>query len=108
MVFDAETKLPGDDLAAYRPALVAVSGDLAYCSLFKDDAVGPWVLRNGMTGTEYQAELDHSLLHPTTNHATDARFVLTPPADETNHILGDDQEHSGQPAACERDSSVVD
>ncbi|MBV8485971.1 MAG: serine hydrolase, partial [Verrucomicrobia bacterium] len=61
MVFNAETKLPGYDLAAYRPALVAVSGDLAYCSLFKDDAVGPWVIRNGMTGTEYQAELDHQV-----------------------------------------------
>jgi Polyglycine hydrolase-like, structural repeat len=47
MVFDAETKLPGYDLAAYRPAWVAVCGDLAYCSLFKDDAVGPWVMRNG-------------------------------------------------------------
>ncbi|HYZ74950.1 MAG TPA: serine hydrolase [Chthoniobacterales bacterium] len=61
MVFDAETKLPGYDLAAYRPALVAVSGDLAYCSLFKDDTVGPWVMRNGMTETEYQAELDHQV-----------------------------------------------
>ena len=47
MVFDAETKLPGYDLAAYRAAWVAVCGDLAYCSLFKDDAVGPWVMRNG-------------------------------------------------------------
>jgi hypothetical protein len=61
MVFDAETKLPGYDLAAYRPALVAASADLSYCSLFKDDAVGPWVMRNGMTGTEYQAELDHQV-----------------------------------------------
>jgi len=61
MVFDGETKLPGYDLAAYRPAFVAVSRDLAYCSLFKDDAVGPWVMRNGMTGIEYQAELDHQV-----------------------------------------------
>jgi len=61
MILDRETKLPGYDLAAYRPALVAVSGDLTYCSLFKDDAVGPWVTRNGMTVTEYQAELDHQV-----------------------------------------------
>jgi CubicO group peptidase (beta-lactamase class C family) len=61
MVFDSETKLPGYELAAYRPAFVAVSGDLAYYSLFKDDAVGPWVMRNGMTGTEYQAEVDHQV-----------------------------------------------
>jgi Polyglycine hydrolase-like, structural repeat/Beta-lactamase len=61
MVFDAETKLPGYDVAAYRPAYVAVSNDLSYCSLFKDDVVGPWVTRNGMTGIEYQAELDHQI-----------------------------------------------
>jgi CubicO group peptidase (beta-lactamase class C family) len=61
MVFDAETKLPGYDVAAYRPAYVAVSGDLSYCSLFKDDVVGPWVTRNGMTAIEYQAEFDHQI-----------------------------------------------
>ncbi|MBV8213863.1 MAG: serine hydrolase [Verrucomicrobia bacterium] len=61
MAFDAETKLPGYDLAAYRPAYVAVSGDLSYCSLFKDDVVGPWVTRHGMTGREYQAELEHQV-----------------------------------------------
>ncbi len=61
VVFNAETKLPGYDLAAYRPAYVAVSHDLSYCSLFKDDVVGPWVTRHGMTGPEYQAELDHQV-----------------------------------------------
>ena len=61
MVFDAETKLPGYDLGAYRPAYIAVSGDSSYCSLFKDDVIGPWVERNGMTGTEYQAELAHQM-----------------------------------------------
>jgi CubicO group peptidase (beta-lactamase class C family) len=61
MVFDRETKLPGSDLAAYRPAFVAVSSDLAYCSLFKDDAIGPWVMRSGMTGPEYRAELNHQV-----------------------------------------------
>jgi CubicO group peptidase (beta-lactamase class C family) len=60
-VFDAETKLPGYDVAAYRPAYIAVSSDLSYCSLFKDDVVGPWVARNGMTGIEYQAELEHQI-----------------------------------------------
>ena len=61
VVFNAETKLPGYDLEAYRPAYVAVSNDLAYCSLFKDDVVGPWVTRHGMTEPEYQAELDHHI-----------------------------------------------
>jgi CubicO group peptidase (beta-lactamase class C family) len=61
IVFNAETKLPGYDLGAYRPAYVAVSRDLSYCSLFKDDVVGPWVMRHGMTGTEYQAESDHQI-----------------------------------------------
>jgi CubicO group peptidase (beta-lactamase class C family) len=61
LVFNAETKLPGYGLAAYRPAYVAVSHDLSYCSLFKDDVVGPWVTRHEMTGTEYQAELDHQV-----------------------------------------------
>ena len=61
IVFNAETKLPGYDLGAYRPAYVAVSRDLSYCSLFKDDVVGPWVMRRGMTGTEYKAELDHQV-----------------------------------------------
>jgi CubicO group peptidase (beta-lactamase class C family) len=61
MAFNAETKLPGYELAAYRPAYVAVSRDLIYCSVFKDDVVGPWIARHGMTGTEYQVELDHQL-----------------------------------------------
>ena len=59
VVFNAETKLPGYGFEAYRPAYVAVSHDLAYCSLFKDDVVGPWVTRHGMTEPEYQAEFDH-------------------------------------------------
>jgi CubicO group peptidase (beta-lactamase class C family) len=59
VVFNTETRLPGYDLEAYRPAYIGVSHDLAYCSLFKDDVVGPWVMRHGMTGPEYQAEFDH-------------------------------------------------
>jgi CubicO group peptidase (beta-lactamase class C family) len=54
-IFDAETQLPGYRLAGYRPAYVAVSGDHTYCSVFKDDVVGDWVARHGMTAAEYQA-----------------------------------------------------
>ena len=53
-VFNAETQLPGYQLAGYRPAYVAVSGDVMYCSVFKDDVVGPWVARHGMSGSDYQ------------------------------------------------------
>src|SRR5262249_20106469 len=45
-------------LAGYRPAYVALSGDQIYCSVFKDDVVGPWVARHGMTPAEYQTEFD--------------------------------------------------
>ncbi|MGC2200221.1 MAG: serine hydrolase [Stellaceae bacterium] len=56
--FNAETQLPGYRLAGYRPAYVALSGDQIYCSVFKDDVVGPWVARHGMTSADYQAEFD--------------------------------------------------
>jgi CubicO group peptidase (beta-lactamase class C family) len=56
--FDAETKLPGYQLHGYRPAYVALSGDEIYCSVFKDDVVGPWVARHGMTAADYQKEFD--------------------------------------------------
>lgn len=58
VTFNAETQLAGYQLAAYRPAYVAVSGDALYCSVFKDDVVGPWVARHGMTGSEYQDEFN--------------------------------------------------
>jgi CubicO group peptidase (beta-lactamase class C family) len=58
VVFNAETQLPGYKLAGYRPASVALTSDHLYCSTFKDDVVGPWVARHGMTATEYQAEFD--------------------------------------------------
>lgn len=57
-VFDAETQLPGYSLHAYRPAYVAVSDDHMYCSVFKDDVVGPWVARHGLTSAQYQTEFD--------------------------------------------------
>ncbi len=58
VVFNAETQLPGYQLAGYRPAYVALSGDQIYCSVFKDDVVGAWVARHGMTAAEYQTEFD--------------------------------------------------
>jgi CubicO group peptidase (beta-lactamase class C family) len=58
VVFNAEAQLPGYQLAGYRPAYVALSGDQIYCSVFKDDVVGPWVARHGMTSADYQTEFD--------------------------------------------------
>jgi len=61
VVFNAETQLPGYQLHAYRPAYVALSGDVIYCSVFKDDVVGPWVARHGMTGSAYQTEFNQQV-----------------------------------------------
>jgi Polyglycine hydrolase-like, structural repeat len=58
VVFNAETQLPGYHLAGYRPAYVALSDDHIYCSVFKDDVVGAWVARHGMTSADYQREFD--------------------------------------------------
>lgn len=57
-IFNAETQLPGYQLAGYRPAYVTLAGDHIYCSVFKDDVVGPWVARHGITAAEYQTEFD--------------------------------------------------
>lgn len=56
--FNAETLLPGLALHAYRPAYVSLSDDHTYCAVFKDDVVGPWVARHGLTSSEYQTEFD--------------------------------------------------
>jgi CubicO group peptidase (beta-lactamase class C family) len=56
--FNVETQLPGYGLHGYRPAYVTLSSDQTYCSVFKDDVVGEWVARHGMTSAEYQAEFD--------------------------------------------------
>ena len=56
--FNAETQLPGYTLNAWRPTYVTLSSDQIYCSVFKDDVVGPWVARHGMTAAEHQAEFD--------------------------------------------------
>jgi CubicO group peptidase (beta-lactamase class C family) len=52
--FSAEIQLPGVYLNAYRPAYLALSSDATYCSAFKDDFVGPWVARHGLSGSDYQ------------------------------------------------------
>lgn len=57
-VFNAEVQLPGYTLSGYRPSYAAVSSDHMYCSVFKDDVVGPWVARHGMSAADYQAEFD--------------------------------------------------
>lgn len=56
--FNAETQLPGVYLNAYRPAYVALSTDATYCSVFKDDFVGHWEARHGLSGSEYQNVFD--------------------------------------------------
>jgi CubicO group peptidase (beta-lactamase class C family) len=56
--FNAETQLPGYQLSAYRPAYVTLSDDQVYCSAFRDDVVGPWVARHGLTAAAYQAEFN--------------------------------------------------
>jgi CubicO group peptidase (beta-lactamase class C family) len=56
--FNADTQLPGYGLHGYRAAYVALSSDHTYCSVFKDDVVGEWYARHGLTSKEYQAEFD--------------------------------------------------
>lgn len=56
--FNTDTQLPGYTLNGWRPAYVAVSSDQTYCSVFKDDIVGYWVARHGMTASQYQAEFN--------------------------------------------------
>jgi CubicO group peptidase (beta-lactamase class C family) len=56
--FNAETQLPGVTLNAWRPAYVALSHDATYCSVFKDDWVGPWIARHGLSASDYQAFFD--------------------------------------------------
>jgi CubicO group peptidase (beta-lactamase class C family) len=52
--FNAQIQLPGVYLNAWRPAYVALSSDATYCSVFKDDFVGHWEARHGMSGADYQ------------------------------------------------------
>ena len=60
----------GEDHAAYqarfdaqvlqwaRPAFVTVSPDVTYLSVFREDSIGPWVARHGMTSAQYQSEFN--------------------------------------------------
>jgi CubicO group peptidase (beta-lactamase class C family) len=41
-----------------RPGYVALSKDYTYVSVFRDDAVGPWVAAHSMTAAQYQAAFD--------------------------------------------------
>lgn len=41
-----------------RPALVTVSPDRRYLALFRDDVIGQWEARHGMTSAGYQQEFD--------------------------------------------------
>jgi CubicO group peptidase (beta-lactamase class C family) len=56
--FNTETQLPGYTLNGWRAAYVTLSSHQFYCSLFKDDVVGAYIARHGMTSAEYQAEFD--------------------------------------------------
>jgi CubicO group peptidase (beta-lactamase class C family) len=50
--FDAATQLPS------RPSYVALTADKTYVSVFRDDSIGDWVARHGLTSDQYQAEFD--------------------------------------------------
>jgi CubicO group peptidase (beta-lactamase class C family) len=56
--FNAETQLPGYALSDHRPTYVTLSNDQVYCSVFRDDRVGPWTARHNLTAAAYQAEFD--------------------------------------------------
>jgi CubicO group peptidase (beta-lactamase class C family) len=56
--FNAETQLPGYQLSSQRPAYAVLSDDQVYCSAFRDDYIGPWVARHGLTAAAYQAEFN--------------------------------------------------
>ena len=50
--FNAFIQLP------YRPAYVTLSTDQLYLSVFRDDSVGEWVARHGLTSSDYQNEFN--------------------------------------------------
>lgn len=52
-IFNEETQLPG-----YRLAYISLGEDQVYCSIFKDDVVGQWVARHGMSAADYQVEFN--------------------------------------------------
>ena len=57
--FNTDTQLPGVTLNGWRPTYVAVAGDQTYCSVYKDDYVGAYVARHGLTAAAYQTEFNN-------------------------------------------------
>ncbi|HXG46265.1 MAG TPA: serine hydrolase [Methylomirabilota bacterium] len=43
---------------AFRPSCVALTNDQLYLSCFRDDSIGEWVARHGLTADGYQAEFN--------------------------------------------------
>jgi CubicO group peptidase (beta-lactamase class C family) len=41
-----------------RPAYTAVSSDARYVGLFRNDSIGPWISRHGLSSSQYQAAFD--------------------------------------------------
>lgn len=58
VTFAQETQLPGVTPNAYRPALIAISSDQTYASVFKDNYVGPWTAYYGLSAAALQAQLN--------------------------------------------------
>jgi CubicO group peptidase (beta-lactamase class C family) len=50
--FNAFTQLP------YRPAYVTLSTNQLYLSVFRDDSVGEWIARHGLSSDDYQNEFN--------------------------------------------------
>ncbi len=50
--FDGAVRVPT------RPAYTAVSGEGRYVGFFRNDSVGPWISRHGLTSSDYQAAFD--------------------------------------------------
>lgn len=50
--FNGFTQIPS------RPAYVTLSADQQYLAVFRDDAVGPWIARHGLTSSAYQTEFN--------------------------------------------------
>ena len=55
--FDGATQIP------MRPALVIPTEDHAYLSVFRDDSVGAWDARHGLSSAAYQKAFDDFVAH---------------------------------------------
>jgi hypothetical protein len=56
---DYQTRFNAHTSAWCRPALVPVSPDGTFMSLFVDNEIGPWQARHDLTFAQYQAEFDN-------------------------------------------------